>query len=209
MNFIFDIRKGFKDSISRKYMKKEVMLAFVFIFISLLCLQFTFALNVSSGDVENINGSLNEAGKIINSGLSQKVIIPSFLEDFSKIIFALDSQAPLDLQTFIIYLVVWVWLLMIIKYILEIVPFFGECWKSWLGAIIITALASTTGAIKNSTIWFFSLGKLLTDVSILWLIFDFLVLAVLSFGVFKFLKIMKSKVGEENARVVGMRTGMP
>jgi hypothetical protein len=183
---------------------KREMLFFSFALALVLSLYFVSCENV--GLVEIPNGtSANFTGGIGNT-LSQNIVIPSGLEGFAKYLFNISSDKPMDLQTFIIYFCLWIMLLLIIKSAFEILPIFGEGWKSWLGAIVVTIIASSTGAIKTVAIWFFSLGKSLTKTSVLWIVFDFLVLVLLFIGLTIGLKKMKSSIGEERARAIGMKT---
>lgn len=191
--------------------KKFAMLSFILILV--YSLSFLFAANTQLVTIPNSSlnpdGSLNDFSSSVAKTLSEQVVIPSVLESLAKVLFNLDSSRTIDLQTFIIYFVLWIILLLIIESILEIFPLLGEGWKSWLGAIVITALISITGSIKSAAIWFFSFGKLITQTSFLWIVFDLLLLILLGVGFISFFKTMKHKVGEAKARTIGMKTGMP
>lgn len=155
------------------------------------------------------NNSIYDFQSIANKTLSEQIIIPTSLENFARYLFALDNTSPIELQTFIIYFSFWIMFLFLIKSALEVIPLFGTGWKSWLGSIIVTILISSTGSLKDIAIWFFSLGKLFKQTSFLWLILDFLILVLLFIGISILLKKVKSNIGEEKARTIGMKTSMP
>jgi hypothetical protein len=204
------IRKRFKAPSSNKIMTNKMKrgaLIFVFVLFNLMLL--SFFISAAESLVVMPNASSSGIQSSAEKSLSEQVVIPANLEDFTRIFFSLDNTTSIDLQTFIIYLAVWIMVLVIIKSILEFIPFFESNWKAWIGAVVLSALISTTGGLKAAAIWFFNFGKLFTKTSTLWLVFDFIILAVIFFGFSKLLKILKSKSGEEKARSIGMKTGMP
>ena len=191
-------------------LKKGCLLVFFLIGI-VFCLSLISAETAGYLNVPNVteNGSLGDFRSMADKTLSEQIVIPSNLEAFTKYLFALDNTKTIDLQTFIIYIAFWIMLLLLIKSALEMIPIFGDGWKAWLGSLIVTILASSSGGLKAISIWFFSLGKLFKQTSFLWLVFDFLILVLLFIGVTMFLKKAKSKMGEEKARAIGMKTSMP
>ncbi|NMB81702.1 MAG: hypothetical protein GYA14_07770 [Ignavibacteria bacterium] len=91
--------------------------------------------------------------------------------------------------------------ILILQAFLEIIPIFGEGFKSWLGAIVITSLFSISGVIKGAADWLFGFGgviSLINEWGIIKLIVIILLLVILAFGIKKILHIIRheEKKGE-------------
>lgn len=190
-------------------MKKSDLLVFFLIGI-FFCFNFIQAETVGYLNVPNAsaNGSIGDFKSMADKTLSEQIVIPSSLEAFTRYLFALDNTKTIDLQTFIIYFWLWIMLLVLIKSALGMMPIFGEGWKAWLGSIIVTMIVSSTSSLKFLANWFFSLGGLFKQKGFLWTVLLFLLLGLLFIGLIMLLKKAKSKMGEERARVIGMKTGM-
>jgi len=147
-----------------------------------------------------------------NDLLSKQIIIPDNLQSISRLVFGVTEN--LTLQDFIILTVLWIFLVLILQAILTIVPMFGDDWKSWIGAVIITLLISITGTLKQiKDVWFSFewLTKLLHDWGLFNLILIILMLIVFAFGARKLIHMMKHKAAVEGNEIAGMRStaGIP
>lgn len=145
-----------------------------------------------------------------NNLLSKQITISDSIQQISSIIFKLDST--ISLQEFIVLISLFAMLLFILQALVEIIPLFGEGWKSWIGALVITLLISITGAIKSWAEFFFGVSgflQFLKDWGLFKLIFALILLGIIGFGVRKLIHIMKnqSRVAENEA--AGMKATLP
>jgi len=187
-------------------MKKKIILCLLFV----LLLGFVYAEETVP---QQANADVNigkDFQSYSNNLLSKQITLPDYLQSPTKVIFGLEDNS-IDIQNFIVLFSIWFFLVFLIQAVLEIVPFFGEGFKSWLGAIIITLLISITGTITNATNWLFGFGwtiSLMKEWGLLKIIFTVLLLVVLTFGLKKLLHIMKQGGEEGKASINGLKTGV-
>jgi large-conductance mechanosensitive channel len=152
---------------------------------------------VSQGDlVPNLNLTVNQ---------SAVVQIPAVVQDIARLVFKLEGKS-VDFSDLVILIVLWFFAFLIIKNLLEIVPFFGKGWKSWIGGIIATLLTSISGGITQGG--FLILG--IAD-SIKWLdksggakfAFVVLFLVIIGYAILFLLKMLKNKIDVEKAKETG------
>ncbi len=158
----------------------------------------------SAQNTNNITGNLQAS---TNEFLSRDITIPAQLEIFSKILFGVNESSTIDLSTFIVLAAIWVVFLLIIKSLLEIIPLFGDGWKSWLGAAIITALSSITGSLKDAALFFFGLGNFFKNQGILKLIFTIIPLIIIGYGAIKLLHMLKHNAKKAKREQEGFEEG--
>jgi heme A synthase len=135
---------------------------------------------------------------------SSMQIVPEGLQSAARFIFALDSSQVITLSHLIILIVVFFALLLIISSVMEFVPFF-EGIKSWIGAIVITLLMSVSGGLRDASSLLFELGdrSSASNLGKIWLVLIVAVILVIGWGISKALKIVRDKIGIEEAEQVG------
>jgi len=187
-------------------MKKGIIICLLFI----LLIGFIYAEETTTPEIKS-NLDIGKDFQIYsNSLLSKQITIPDYLQGPTKIIFGLQDN-NIDLQNFIVLFSIWFFLVFLIQAILEIIPFFGEGFKSWFGAIIITLLISITGSIRNAANWLFGFGgaiSLMKDWGLLKIIFTILILVILAFGLKKILHILKHGANKTENYAEGKRISM-
>lgn len=142
--------------------------------------------------------------------LEKEITIPSYLELPARIIFGLKPEDNFNFSIFIVLIAFWLFLLLILHSVMELIPFFGPGAKSWIGAIIVNCLIALSGGIKDSTLFFFDLGNTFTimrEQSILTLIFIVFLLMIIWLLLSKVIKVLKNKMGTEEAKVIGFKIG--
>lgn len=153
-------------------------------------------------DVKNFSGVKGKSNEV----LAKEIEIPENLQFASKILFGLKSEGQVNLQQFIIMIGVFIFLLLLIKSILELVPFFGGGWKSWAGSILVTALVSVAGGTLLAVDFILSLSTLfgvLDDWGVVNLAIALALLVGFFFLLSKILKIVKRKTNLEKAKSIG------
>jgi hypothetical protein len=177
-------------------MKREVIICLLLV----LLIGFICAEEVVSQESNTDTNLGQDFQSYSNNLLSKQIIIPDYLQNPTRIIFGI-SDSNIDLQSFIILFSVWLFLIFIIQAILEIVPLFGEGFKSWLGAIVITLLISITGAINPVANWLFGFGGIISLIKkwdLLKIIFVVIILGIITVGLKKLLQIIEheKRMGE-------------
>lgn len=171
-----------------------MLLFIVFLSVSILLVSAQNNEPESSADIPN-NLGINT-----DNVLNKEIIIPDNLAFFMKVVFGLSTTDKVDLQTFVVLIVLWIVLFLIIHSILEIVPFFGSGLKSWFGALVITVLIAITGAIRQIALFFFGAGNIfgfLAGSGILRFISVLIILVVAFYVLFKLIKVLKHKLDLE------------
>jgi len=100
-----------------------------------------------------------------NSLVDKEIIIPENLQTITKIFFRVEEKATVSL--IIIIALIWIILFIMLKSILEIMPFFDkkiggsfiEISTSTIASIAITTLIGLGGVIKSFAIFFLNIGK--------------------------------------------------
>lgn len=141
-----------------------------------------------------------------NALLEKDVAIPSNLEIPARIVFGFTQNDNLNFSVFIVLIAIWTILLFFIHAWLEIVPLFGSGIKSWIGAVIINCLIAFSGGIKDSAMYFFSF-TFSNQYGILKLIIILFILVIIGYLLIKISKILKNKMGLEEAKQIGFRIG--
>jgi len=206
----------------RKEMKLFGLLGLLFIAV-ILAGAFVAAVNETAAPANPVNPTANiynqteELKKLIGNQ-TMGVPIPAWVQNAADFAFKLEGKS-VDFPDLIILIALWVVIMMIIKSILEIVPFFGKGWKSWAGGIIVTLLASISGGIKEGGIWILGLAD-----SIKWLdkfgqakvAFVVILFIIVYFALIKLIPLVKTLVinplktqfGEEEAEMKGFEIGV-
>ena len=147
-----------------------------------------------------------------NKILSQDVTIPENLQTPARMVFGLNIGEQIDFQIFVILFALLVILLLVVHEILEIIPIFGSRVKSWIGAIIVTLLASVTGAVKQTALFFFDIGgyvQFLKDWGILrFLVVLIFLIILVYYGFFRLLRKIKREEEEIKAEQAGLKVGI-
>ena len=174
------------------------MMKKVFVFLFLFVMMSSFVLAANSG-IALFRDRPNDV-------LDQSVEFPEEIKSITRVAFGLDEDHNVDLQVFIVLLGIWIVMLLIVKSILDIVPFFGVGWKSWIGGIVVTLLMATTGALRISAEFFFSIGtsiKVLGDWGIAVILFTLVILFIILYAVTKVTNILKYNMGLEEIKKFG------
>lgn len=131
-----------------------------------------------------------------NKFLETELNLPPIVKEIADILFKLEGR-PVATQNLIILIALWIILFLLIQAILEVMPFFGEGWKSWSASAIITALISITGAIQTGAIWIFDLKTTfakLGNYGFFFLILNIIFLAFFIWGARYLIKIIGNKI---------------
>jgi hypothetical protein len=145
-----------------------------------------------------------------NAFFEKDITIPSQFDVFAKIIFGVNESNSLDVSSLIILIALWIFILLIVKSVFEIIPLFGDGWKSWLGAIIVTLLASISGGIKDAAVFFFDLRRLfglLGNYSFFFIVLNIIILVAMGYGAGKLLHMLKHESRKVAKRQQGFEEG--
>jgi len=190
------------------------LLGLLFIFV-ILAGAFVAAVNETAAPVNptaNIYNQTEELKKLIGNQ-TMGVPIPAWVQNAADFAFKLEGKS-VDFHDLIILIALWVIIMLIIKSILEIMPFFGKGWKSWLAGAIVTLLASISGGITRGGIWILGLAD-----SIKWLdrfgrakvAFVVIFLIIVGYALMKLVKLVEENViiygKEQKGFKVGAETG--
>ncbi len=171
---------------------KKGSLLFAGLIISLLLISFVLA-----AETEVNQTTTKDFKTQTNTFLEKDITIPDNLQIFANVLFGLNNET-LPIENMITLLGIWIILFLLIQAITEIIPFFGEGWKSWVAAAIITALISITGSIQNVSLLFFAktrdlLGNL-GQYSFFFILLNLIVLIILGWGAKMLLDMIKRKL---------------
>lgn len=138
----------------------------------------------------------NDFASKSNAALEKEVKIPDNMQNVVKFIFGMKDKNPLDLQHIVILIVLWVILFTLIRELMSFTPFF-EGWKSLLGGIIVTLLASISGGVLFAANFFFYIGNtidFLQKNKLIQLSLNILILFIFVFGATILLRNLKKKM---------------
>lgn len=144
-----------------------------------------------------------------NAFLEKDIQISEDWQGIARIVFGIKSGEVIDFQSFIVLIALLVILFLIIHEVLTITPIFGEGVRPWIGGVVITLLISTTGAIKESVVFFFGFGVFFRDISLLNLLFTLVLLVLLAYGAFMLIKIIRHETRKEQRRMGGFKSTAP
>jgi len=131
-----------------------------------------------------------------NKFLETKIILPDAVKNILNVLFHLEGNMPSN-QNLIILIALWIIILLLIQAILEIMPLFGEDWKSWLAAAVITALVSITGAIQTGAVWIFDIKAIFGKIGnygFFFLILNIIIMGFVIWGLRYLIKIFGRKI---------------
>jgi len=124
----------------------------------------------NSGDATDADGTTEQLGDLTsgvdtsqaksktNEILAKEIQIPEKYQKIARLVFGLKEGAPIDLQTFIILVVVWLGCLITMKFFADILP--SSNLKKWAGAVIVTLLMAISGGLLLATQFFLDLSQL-------------------------------------------------
>ncbi len=198
--------------------KRLIFLAIVFFILSSILVSAENQTNTSQNATQlTSNPSQNSTQVIItiqdktNALLSQEPVIPEELKGLLRVLFGLEKDEAIPFQNFIIFTALWIMLFLLLQNALEFLPFFGKGPKSWIGALVISCLASTTGAINIVAHAFFFIEKdikFLTAWSIITIILNLVIFAAFFFGIRELLKNLKKEAELMQLKRAGLNTGI-
>jgi len=194
--------------------KRSLYLRLLFAFIISVYLMNCIAseeLAASNPNITLANNTINPniLSQNTNSILEKQISIPENLQIPARILFGLQQSENIEFSVFIVLIAIWIFFFALLKIILEVVPFFGDGWKSWAGGIVITCLIAITGAIKTSAEFLFGFGNFFKNQSLLRLILTIILLAIIGYGSAKLLGILKNQTRKASAYQAGMNTSVP
>jgi len=134
--------------------------------------------------------------------LTSQISVPQNLQIPARILFGLSIDNSINLQEFVVLIVLWLVILLIVRQAVSFL--FGDNWKSLGIAIVVTCLISVSGALSQMT--YYIVGVIIGKSIVYWVIF---IMALLIIGVVVVLLLKKLRnttntlVNEE----VGMKIG--
>ncbi len=194
-------------------MKKELMLVCLasIILIALINTSIVLAQETAPTAQSAVSVPQEDVGKEVvdssNKVLESNVAIPESLQIIARLVLGITPDTPVSVDELIILICLWVILVLIIKTILEFMPFFGEGWKAWVGAVIITMLSSMTGWMRSLSQMWFIFGSFFKGQDLLDIILNVILLIVFTFGAITLINMMKKKGGKEESEALGFKTG--
>ncbi|MBS3077252.1 hypothetical protein J4233_03180 [Candidatus Pacearchaeota archaeon] len=139
-----------------------------------------------------------------NEVLAKEIEIPENLQVIARVVFGFKTDEPVDLQTFIVLICLWIAMLILIAHFLVIGV--GRGAKSWLLAIVVNLVLSSLGITLQIAGFFSDLGSFfgyLRSWSILSLILAIMVLFIVVYLLQFLAKYIESRMNIEGARSVG------
>lgn len=192
-------------------MIKKSWLTICLLLVSILFFVLVSAVDQTAQLPDNIDlNKLSDVGANTNSFLDGDLGIPSYLEIPAKILFGIGSGEALSFNVFIVLIALWIVLFLILKNVMEIVPFFSGS-KSILGAFIVVCLIAVSGGIKESAMFFFGLGNtfsVMKEFGILTLILIVILIAVLGWGILRLVGVAKGKYKIVESETTGEKVGL-
>jgi len=188
-------------------MRKEEIL--IFAFGLAICMTISFVVlaagelatedNYAAGQITDIgkNASKDLSGAAsgfqqnANNALEQNVSMNSSIRAVAGILFGLKQGEQISLQEFVVYGCLLLILVLMIREILVLVPFFEQIWSQWVGAVLITLLAGISGGMQKASYIFFSLGAFIAPLGNNKLLQLFVSLAILAVLFLVFSKLIK------------------
>ena len=190
----------------------EKRLIFLGLIIGLFLISFVAAAEQTGEAQATGTAQVTSFREASNKILSQDVTIPENLQTPARMVFGLNIGEQIDFQIFVILFALLVILLLVVHEILEIIPIFGSGVKSWIGAIIVTLLASVTGTLKQTALFFFDIGgyvQFLKDWGILrFLVVLIFLIILVYYGFFRLLRKIKREEEEIKAEQAGLKVGI-
>src|SRR3989344_4638963 len=190
----------------------EKRLIFLGLIIGLFLISFVAAAEQTGEAQATGTAQVTSFREASNKILSQDVTIPENLQTPARMVFGLNIGEQIDFQIFVILFALLIILLLVVHEILEIIPIFGSRVKSWIGAIIVTLLASVTGAVKQTALFFFDIGgyvQFLKDWGILrFLVVLIFLIILVYYGFFRLLRKIKREEEEIKAEQAGLKVGI-
>jgi len=165
--------------------------------------------NTGIQQVTEISGA-NDFKASTNQFLANEITIPENMNTISRLLFGIKEGETLEFSTLIILIALWLLGVIIIQAGLEFAPFFEGKLTSWLGAIIITLMASTTGIMNDASVFIFGLKDLfgnLGNYSFFFLILIIIVIIFLMIGGKELFHILKHKLKKQVKEEKGFEEG--
>jgi len=160
------------------------------------------------GDVgEEIGDVSSEIKGKSDEILAKQIEIPDNLKFLTRIVFGLREDTKIDLQTFVILIGLWIFLLLLIVNFFDV---FFSGWKKWVAGLVVTCLIAITGAIREVGNWFFGFGNLfgfLAEWNLLRFVLVLIIMAILFFLFLKGIRYFKSRLSLEQAQRTGEDIG--
>lgn len=151
-------------------------------------------------DISKINMS--------ESALSRQIDIPASWQNFFRFIFGVSGT--ISFAVFIVLLALFVMVFILIQIVMEMMPFFGEGWPSWVGGFIACILISMSGGFYYTADFFFWVGNffgMLEKWPIAKLIAAFAIVFVLFLGFLSVIGRIREKMELEEAGIKGEKVG--
>ncbi|MBI2452312.1 hypothetical protein HYV50_04530 [Candidatus Pacearchaeota archaeon] len=169
-------------------------------------------LNLVNSAEEILNGTGNVDIKTgTNNILEKEIGIPENLEIFSRVLFGLKAGDKVDLQALVILIGLLVISLMLMKTIIEFMPFFENSLRGWLGAVIITLLIGVSGGFLLMADFLLDLGSLfglLEEWGLARVVISLLLLVGFFYLITTFIKFIKNKATVAEMEATGRNIGV-
>ena len=193
---------------------KKGLACLLLILLVLVSVPFVFADNgLENGedvdnDLEEVNDEDVETPDLdrVSETLAKDREIPEELRLVSRILFGVDET--ISISFFIILLMLWLIVLLVLKEIMEFLPFFKGA-TSWIGALIINLIFGVTGVFIEITTFYATLFDFgfFARLPLAGQVLAIVVLIVVGLGVFHVLNRVKSKVARDVSEQKGFKAG--
>ncbi|MFH1501207.1 MAG: hypothetical protein ABIE22_04655 [archaeon] len=182
--------------------------------IAVLILALILASFVIADTEEDLRVAASGAGETMGSGvnelLNQEVMIPDWLDGITKFLLDIQDDGPLDMQTFIVMLAIFIALFIVIHNSLGFIDIVKGDYLPWILSLIVTLIVAITGSVRIMAFLFLNLGDLfgLTD-KFGWLNFlvAIIIAGILLWGADVIIRMLKGKFMLESAEVEGFEAG--
>jgi len=145
----------------------------------------------------------SELNKKSDEILMKEIEIPENLQLVARIVFGLKSDDKVDLQTFVVLIGLWIILLI---FFVSLVGLKYSGAEKWLLSVVATLIITIIGVVKKVAIFLIGFGNFfgfLEEYGWLKFIFILGLIVVLSYILFRVLKIIKNRTDIEEAVQTG------
>ena len=133
---------------------------------------------------------------------SPKLVVPDWMVPPARVLFNLGTEGQLTLSLLVVLFALLAVLFMVLSSVMKFVPFF-EGGKAWIGAIVVSLIASLAGGIRESAYLFLSLQVKVGRLGPLWFVVVILIAFIVGLGAMKALNMLSNKLKIEQAEHTG------
>lgn len=186
------------------YSKKNLVYLFLTLFI-LASMPLVFANN----DLDETNNEKIETPDLdrVSETLAKDREIPEELHLVSRILFGVEET--ISISFFIILLMLWLIILLVLKEIMEFLPFF-KGFTVWVGAIIVNLIFGVSGAFSEATTFYISVFDfwLFAEWFLAGQVLAIIVLVLLGFIIMTLIRYIRMHAEREESEMRGFKSGL-